>query len=193
MPGNEDKSSQSSSEKADRVSYNSKAVLLGLFVLVGFILLVFTISIRVVSTDVIDRLNTVFVAAVSGSLALGGTLITQLWGRSTKPTANSPHVYDTSPKHAQEGVSINSPITATFDKIVDSSTINSKTYILKDNSTNSNVAGTVTLNGGNSANFQPLTALKPSTKYTATITKEAKDIAGNSLATDKTWSFTTGQ
>ena len=41
------------------------------------------------------------------------------------------------------------------------------------------------------AKFQPSAPLKPSTKYTATITKEAKDIVGNSLAADKVWSFTT--
>jgi hypothetical protein len=29
-----------------------------------------------------DQLNAVYIAAISGSLALGGTLIAQLWGRS---------------------------------------------------------------------------------------------------------------
>jgi hypothetical protein len=31
----------------------------------------------------LEQLNTVYVAAISGSLALGGTLIAQLWGRSS--------------------------------------------------------------------------------------------------------------
>jgi hypothetical protein len=30
----------------------------------------------------LDQINAVYIAAISGSLALGGTLIAQLWGRS---------------------------------------------------------------------------------------------------------------
>ena len=34
--------------------------------------------------------------------------------------------------------------------------------------------------------------LTPSTEYTATITTGAKDLAGNALAANKVWTFTTG-
>jgi hypothetical protein len=173
----------------EKVSYNSKAVLLGLFALVGFVLLVFSISANIFSPDQTGRLTTVFVAAISGTLALGGTLITQLWG---KDTGNRPNIYRTDPEDTATGVPVDTPIRATFNKLMNSSTINSQTFTLKDD-TNSNLEGTVTLEGGN-AIFKPSTSnpLKPLTKYTATITKDVKDITGNSLEDDKVWSFTTG-
>jgi hypothetical protein len=64
------------------VSYNSEYVLWALFILVIIILLVFTITVKMYP-ELSDRLNTIFIAAISGSLALGGTLITQLWGRKS--------------------------------------------------------------------------------------------------------------
>jgi len=63
------------------VSVNSKRILWALFILLIVILLVFTITVKV-NPGFSDRLNTVFIAAISGILALGGTLITQLWGRT---------------------------------------------------------------------------------------------------------------
>lgn len=174
----------------EKVSYNSKAVLLGLFALVGFVLLVFAISANIFSPDQTGRLTTVFVAAISGALALGGTLITQLWG---KDTGSKPNIYITNPKDTATGIPIDTSVTASFNKLMNSSTINSQTFKLKDD-TNSGLDGTVTLEGGN-AIFKPSPSnpLKPLTKYTATITKDAKDMTGNSLEADKVWSFTTGK
>jgi hypothetical protein len=68
------------SQMADMVSANSKRILWALFILVIAILLVFTITVWR-NPDLSDRLNTVFIAAISGLLALGGTLINQLWGK----------------------------------------------------------------------------------------------------------------
>jgi hypothetical protein len=53
------------------------------------------------------------------------------------------------------------------------------------------VNGAVALSG-NTATFTPSASLSPSTQYTATITTGAQDAAGNALAADVTWSFTTG-
>jgi len=64
---------------SDMVSANSKRILWALFILVIVILLVFTITVWSHPT-LSDRLSTVFIAAISGALALGGTLISQLWG-----------------------------------------------------------------------------------------------------------------
>jgi hypothetical protein len=41
------------------------------------------------------------------------------------------------------------------------------------------------------ATFTPVTALVNGTTYTATITTEVKDLAGNSLQENFSWSFTT--
>src|SRR5437588_12716 len=53
------------------------------------------------------------------------------------------------------------------------------------------VAGTVSY-AGVTATFNPVSTLAPNTTYTATITTGARDLAGNALATNFGWSFTTG-
>ncbi|OGR04932.1 MAG: hypothetical protein A2511_13245 [Deltaproteobacteria bacterium RIFOXYD12_FULL_50_9] len=53
------------------------------------------------------------------------------------------------------------------------------------------VAGTVTCNG-TKATFTPDSNLAAGTPYTATITTGVQDLAGNELATNKVWNFTTG-
>jgi hypothetical protein len=84
-------------EGKDIVSSNAKIVLYSLFALVGLAILLYTIT--VISLDYndeksdevniqklqqLDQINSVYLAAISGSLALGGTLIAQLWGRTKK-------------------------------------------------------------------------------------------------------------
>jgi hypothetical protein len=76
------------SNSSDKISFNSRAILLGLFALVGFVLLVFAVAVVAYPSQGIGRLKTVFIAAISGSLALGGTLISQLWGKGDG--SNSP-------------------------------------------------------------------------------------------------------
>jgi hypothetical protein len=170
----------------EKVSFNSKAVLLGLFALVGFILLIYTFSVLTYDPEQTGRFSSVFIAAISGSLALGGTLITQLWGRGD----DRPLVYSTSPMNS--GVSRNTIVTASFNKLMDEATINTKTFTLKDGK-NAMVAGDVTLEGGRAIfRLKAGDLLKANTTYTATITKDAKDITGNSLQADKVWTFTTG-
>jgi hypothetical protein len=85
---------------SDIVSSNAKIVLYGLFALVGFAILTYAIVVKgdkynpdsdnykklnpaqkVERGESLDQLNAVYVAAISGAVALGGTLISQLWGR----------------------------------------------------------------------------------------------------------------
>lgn len=171
---------------SDKVSFNSRAVLLGLFILVGFVLLVFTVSINIIPSAQSGRLNNVFIAAVSGSLALGGTLISQLWG---KPTAGgSPSIFATYPDNTKTGVPQNIVVSASFNMLMDPSTLNTKTFSLKE--ANLNVDGLVTLEGGN-AIFRPTIPLKPLTTYAAKISKDVKSVTGKSMDSDKDWKFTT--
>jgi hypothetical protein len=178
------KSTEISGEK---ISYNSRAVLLGLFVLVGFILAVYTFSVNVFPPEESGRLNTVFIAAVSGALALGGTLISQLWGKKTN--TNLPIIFATIPDDTATQVSPDSSISASFNVLMDKSTINSKTFTLKDNN-NAVVDATISLEGGN-AILKPASPLNHGSKYTAKITKDVKSISGEPLGSDKEWSFTT--
>jgi hypothetical protein len=45
---------------------------------------------------------------------------------------------------------------------------------------------------GTTATLDPTANLAPNTAYTATISTAAMDLAGNALAVDYVWSFTTG-
>ena len=72
---------------------------------------------------------------------------------------------------------------------MDPLTINATNFIVKQGVTN--VAGTVSYNG-TTASFAPSTPLAINTIYTATITTGAKSTASVSIASNFTWSFTTG-
>jgi hypothetical protein len=100
-----------------------------------------------------------------------------------------PTVSFTDPLNAETGVPLNQKIAATFSKTMDASTIQTSTFTLKQGTTP--ISGFVSYSGV-TAIFAPASNLAPSTVYTATITTEAKDLAGNALANDYVWSFTTG-
>ena len=68
------------------------------------------------------------------------------------------------------------------------STINSATFTVSQGTTA--ISGTVTYSG-TTATFTPGSALIGGKVYTATITTGAKDAAGNAIASNYTWSFTT--
>jgi subtilisin family serine protease/subtilisin-like proprotein convertase family protein len=69
---------------------------------------------------------------------------------------------------------------------MDAATISTANFTL-----DNGVTGTVTYSG-TTATFTPSSNLAYSTTYTATITTAAKDAAGNAMASDYAWSFTTG-
>src|SRR2546427_169521 len=72
---------------------------------------------------------------------------------------------------------------------MDPSTNNTSTFIVMQGATP--VAGTVSYTNG-TATFTPADHLAPLTTYTVTISTGAKDLAGNPLTSDMSWSFTTG-
>ncbi|MBI5207981.1 MAG: Ig-like domain-containing protein [Candidatus Firestonebacteria bacterium] len=99
-----------------------------------------------------------------------------------------PNVSSVNPGDKAEGVSINSNIIAIFSEPMDVSTINTATFILK--SSSEQIEGDV-ISSEKKATFIPSSNLAYSTKYIGKITTEAKDLAGNKLSSDYTWSFTT--
>ncbi len=100
-----------------------------------------------------------------------------------------PTVISTDPPNAATGVILSKVLSATFSEAMNPSTINSSTFLLSQGITP--VAGTVTYSG-TTARFTPNANLLSNTVYTATITTGAKDVAGNALAANYTWTFTTG-
>ena len=102
-------------------------------------------------------------------------------------TASS--VISSIPANAATGVPFNQKIAVTFSHAMDPLTITTATFILKRGSTR--IAGTVAYTG-TTATFTPTKPLASDAVYTATVTTAAKDPAGNPLASNFTWKFTTG-
>jgi hypothetical protein len=103
-----------------------------------------------------------------------------------------PMVSSTNPVDSATTVATNQTIVATFDKGMDSSTLTGTTFTLEGPGATP-IVGTVTYSTiGNTATFTPATALSASTIYTATITTGVTDLSGNALASNYTWTFTTG-
>jgi len=105
------------------------------------------------------------------------------------PDVALPMVNSTLPLTSATGVASNNTVSVTFSEPMTPSTINSNTFTLMNGTTP--VAGTVTYSGS-TATFTPASDLAASTTYTATVTTGAKDLAGNALAANLVWTFTTG-
>lgn len=99
-----------------------------------------------------------------------------------------PYIVSTDPVDQDINVALNKAVTATFSKTMDANTINSSTFKLMNGTTP--VLGFVTYTGL-VGTFTPASQLLPRTVYDATVTTGVKDVDGNAMAVDKTWSFTT--
>ena len=105
-------------------------------------------------------------------------------GDTTAPTVSS-----TNPGDTTTGVATNRNLTATFSEAADPATCTATTFTLAQGAAPVPAAVTCV---GRTATLNPTSDLAPSTAYTATVTTGVKDLAGNALAANKTWSFTTG-
>jgi hypothetical protein len=120
------------------------------------------------------------------------------WSFGTQADTTPPTISSTNPTTEATGVTVTSPsISITFSELVDSLTVTSNTFTLKNTATNTNISGTIstttnTQDGKTSiATFIPSQNLAYSTRYTATITTGIEDLAGNPIASDYSWSFST--
>jgi hypothetical protein len=100
----------------------------------------------------------------------------------------APTVSSVVPANNATAVAITSKPVVNFSEAMNAATITSATFTLKQGTTA--VAGTVTYSG-TAATFTPAASLVAGAIYTGTITTGAKDVAGNALAANYTWSFTT--
>jgi len=105
-------------------------------------------------------------------------------------TGVCPMVISTSPADTATGIDLNATITATFNEVMDSSTINTSTFTLKHGDTV--MTGVVTY-AGTTATFSPSANFAPNTTYTGTITTGAKDPAHDALISNYVWTFTSFQ
>lgn len=109
---------------------------------------------------------------------------------STLPSDTSkPIVISTTPAHNSVGVGTSNAIMVTFNEAINPATINTQTFtLMKDGITP--VTGTVTC-AGTTAEFKPDSTLSTVSSYTATVTTGVKDLAGNAIAANYSWQFST--
>jgi len=128
----------------------------------------------------------------------GGTFPTQSYSSSNyfvdlvgSPAATSPpSVSSTSPANGANGVATTTPITATFSRPLDPTSINTSTMTVS--GPGGSVAGTVSYDGGSStATFTPSSPLAFNTVYTARIDGSVRGSDGTAAGSAYSWSFTT--
>ena len=119
-------------------------------------------------------------------------LLIALAGCGSNPTVPlndslAPTVSSTNPLSGATGVAI---ITASFSEAMNVSTVTNTNFFV--NGPLSSVGGSVAYNSTTHiARFTPTSPLAAGTTYTATILTGVKDVAGNALAANYVWSFTT--
>jgi hypothetical protein len=156
--------------------------------------------------------NTVYTATVSsaatnvagkklsGNQAVFPAEGNYIWRFTTGTTIDTspPTITSTINADGSSGVAVNTKIGAFFSEPMAPHTVNAQSFTLHQGTTA--VAGTVSYSGI-AANFTPASPLTPDTKYTATVTSAATDLAGNKLSGNQVvfpapgnyiWSFTTG-
>jgi hypothetical protein len=113
-----------------------------------------------------------------------------VWSFTTLATADTtpPTVIATIPVNGAKNVSVNTKFGATFSEGMTPLTITNLTFLVTGPA--GAVSGTVAYAGVNAV-FTPDSALLGNTLYTGTITTGAKDLAGNPMAANFTWNFTT--
>jgi hypothetical protein len=137
--------------------------------------------------------NTLYKATVTtGVKGLDGIGLSKdfVWSFTTGavPDITKPTVTLTDPLNNATGVSFNKKIAVTYSEGMDQTTINTSTFTLKKGSTS--ITGVVTY-VANKATFAPSTNLEANTTYTLTVTTGSSDMAGNSLAINNIFTFTT--
>jgi glucose/arabinose dehydrogenase len=143
--------------------------------------------------------SAVYTATITGGASgvkdlAGNALLNDfVWSFTTAAVDNiPPTVTSVLPANVAIGVSTTTTIIANLSEAINPSTVTSTTFQLKDASNNL-VAATVSSSSG-VLTLTPTSALATSTTYTATLSGGAsgiKDLTGNALADNYSWSFTT--
>jgi len=100
----------------------------------------------------------------------------------------NPKVTSSAPANKATNIAINSKLSATFNVAMSPASMTESNFTLQQGT--SIVSGVVEYIG-KTATFTPAANLAPNVLYTATIKAGVKDLSGNSMTGDYTWSFTT--
>ncbi len=145
--------------------------------------------------------GTTYTATITGGAggvadSAGNTLANNYsWSfTTTAPDTTPPTISAVTPASGATGVSTLTTVTARFSEAMNPATISTTTIVLRDPST-AIVPATIAYNATTfTATLTPNAALANSTTYTATVMGGAggvTDAAGNALASNVNWSFTT--
>jgi Domain of unknown function (DUF4082)/Bacterial Ig-like domain/Bacterial Ig domain len=145
--------------------------------------------------------NGVYQYSSAGGFPTQSYLDTNYWvdvvfTTTSAPDTTPPTVTATSPANGATGVAVNSPVTVTFSEAIDQATLSATTFDLRDPA-NVVIASTVSYNAATrTATLTPSAVLPNNTKLTATVRggttdPRVKDVAGNALVANASWSFTT--
>ena len=107
------------------------------------------------------------------------------------PDTTPPTITFTSPAHGSLAVDTNRKVSVIFSEPVEPTSVSTTSYNVKETVSGASVPGTA-VSVGTSATFTPTSPLALSRGYTATITTGVKDLAGNAMAGNYLFSFTTG-
>lgn len=89
----------------------------------------------------------------------------------------------------ETGININAPTIAIFNEAMNPGSLNNGTFMIDGGA----IGGEVVYDQATrTARFEPAVALELNSTYTAMLTTGVCDAACNHMATNKTWSFTTG-
>ena len=137
---------------------------------------------------------TATITTAAQDLAGNGLASNYTWSFTTAGGSDliSPLVLAVTPSN---GACLQVKPSATFSEDMDAATINGTTFTLQLTGPplGAALAGSVVYDASSRiATFSPTASLQASTSYTATITTGAKDLAGNALAVNRVWTFTTG-
>ncbi len=110
----------------------------------------------------------------------------------------SPNVSSTTPANNATGVARGANVRAAFSEAMQAGTINANNFSLRKRGTSTTIGASVTYDSStNRATLNPKADLKPGATYIATVTTNARDLAGNQLDQDpntagnqpKVWNF----
>lgn len=138
--------------------------------------------------------STTYTATVAGTVESQNGIpmeVDHVWSFTTGDGADNtaPTIDSTDPADASIDVPLNRPVSAVFSETMDATTLNVSSFTLSDPNSGQ-VTGAVTYLG-TTATLDPDADLESDTVYTAAISTNASDLAGNLMASIATWSFTT--
>lgn len=159
--------------------------------------------------DATLAINTLFTATITtGATDLVGNQLggnqaplpaasNYVWTFTTGATtdATAPTVTLRNPANLATGVCLQQKVNATFSEPMDPATISTASFTLQVTGPplGAVLGGTVSYDAPSQvATLDPTSDLLANTEYTATVTTGARDLAGNPLAADDVWTFTTG-